>query len=183
MKKPFILVALIAFLTLAAAPRPALWAENKPPARRSLMSWFKHWKQALEKSAVEARYRNVRTTAVAAVRGAGQAGADPSKPYWKGTWSDKKAAERMKEREELAEAVSLIIEGKTEGARAKLDAFEKSHPESSFLPDVREGRAKLDELKAEAGASDPGSDEGEAASGEPAEAEAESGADEAKPAE
>lgn len=151
-------VLLTLVFTLGAAALGPVRAEDKakkeaPSRWASLRTWFKHWKQALEKSAVEGRYRKKRSTAVAAVRGSAQDEKDPKKPYWKGTWSSKKRAERMKEREELAKAVELILKEKPVEAKAKLDAFEKAHPKSSFLPDVKEARAKLAELQASAGAS------------------------------
>ncbi|MBI5597005.1 MAG: hypothetical protein HY928_13010 [Elusimicrobia bacterium] len=137
----------------AAAP---LRAEESKPS--SVMSWFKNWKNALERSAVEGKYRRMRTsTAVAAVRGAGQSSKNPDAAYWKGGWSDKRIEERMKERGELAAAVGLIFEEKLPEARAALDAFEKGHPQSSFLEEVADARTKLDELegKAPAPAAEP----------------------------
>lgn len=122
----------------------------------SLNKWFKNWKNALEKSAVEGRYRKTRSTAVAAVRGAGQTAEDPTKPFWKGTWSAKKLAERNAERQELASAVDLLLGGKLEEGVAGLDAFEKKHPYSTLLEDVREARGKAADLMAEgAGSPEP----------------------------
>ncbi|MBI2362919.1 MAG: hypothetical protein HYV15_06000 [Elusimicrobia bacterium] len=132
-----------ALVFAAAAP---LRAEEAKPS--SVLSWFKNWKNALERSAVEGKYRRMRTsTAVAAVRGAGQSSKDPGAAYWKGGWSDKRIEERMKERGELAAAVGLIFEEKLPEARAALDAFEKGHPQSSFLEEVADARTKLDELE------------------------------------
>lgn len=151
----------------AAAP---LRAEEAKPS--SVLSWFKNWKNALERSAVEGKYRRMRTsTAVAAVRGAGQASKDPDAAYWKGGWSDKRIEERMKERGELAAAVGLIFESKLPEARTALDAFEKSHPQSSFLEEVADARTKLDELegKAPAPSAEPAKDG--AAKAEPAKTE------------
>ena len=110
-----------------------------------VLSWFKNWKQGLEKTVVESRYRRVRTTSVAAVRGDDQA-SDVHKPYWKGSISDKKAAQSMAERKELAAAVDLILAGKKDEASKKLDAFEAAHPKSQYLPDVKEARSKLAQL-------------------------------------
>jgi hypothetical protein len=133
------------FTLLLCAPRPSHAGVSDKV--KSLTSWFTHWKQALERSAVESRYRRgMRTTAVAAVRGAGQGGEDPELPYWKGTWSDKKMAQRLKEREELAQAVELILGGKAAEGAAALAAFEKKHPKSSLLADVHEAQAKLAEM-------------------------------------
>lgn len=134
-------------LALALLVAPGARAEEAG-GLAAVKTWFANWKSALERSAVEGRYRRLRTaTAVAAVRGAGQEAADPSKPYWKGGWSEKRSAERQKERAELASAVQLILDGKTAEARAALDAFEKAHPASSFKDDVAAGRAKLEELE------------------------------------
>lgn len=117
-------------------------------AESGLMSWFKNWKNVLERSAVEGRTRRMRTaTSVAAVRGAPQALSDPFDPYWKGGWSEKRDKEREQERVELADAVVLILAGKGGPAREALDAFEKAHPDSTFLGDVSDARAKLDEME------------------------------------
>ncbi|MFC1679721.1 hypothetical protein ACFL2T_05875 [Elusimicrobiota bacterium] len=136
--------------------RPLAAADSEPASRlTSVKKWFNHWRLALKKSAVEARYRRMSTTSVAAVRGAGQKGADPAKPYWKGSWSEKAATQRMKEREALAAAVDLILDGKTKEAEGKLDAFEKSYPKSTLLADVKLARAKLEEFKREIASPEP----------------------------
>ncbi len=147
-------ILLIASLFAASSsfPAPADAAGRtvaRKTRRRSLMSWFRHFKHALERSAVESRYRRgTRMTAVAAVRGAGQESEDPTKPYWKGTFSSKKSAQRMKEREELAEAVELVLEGYLDAAKQRLDAFEAAHPTSGLLSDVEEARVKIREVRA-----------------------------------
>lgn len=139
---------LIVVLAVAAlVPGPAR-AEEDAKGKPGVMSWFKNWKNALERSAVEGKYRKMRTaTAVAAVRGSGQAAADSDEAYWKGGWSEKREKERVKERGELAAAVGLIFEEKPAEARAALDAFEKAHPKSSFMAEVKDARAKLDEIE------------------------------------
>ena len=114
----------------------------------SLKKWFGGWKVALKKKAVQSRYRRgISLTSVAAVRGAKQADADPARPYWKGTWSDQKAANRLKEREEQTAIVDLIIEGKYPEAEKAMDGFVKNHPKSSYLAEIEEARVKLAELK------------------------------------
>lgn len=144
---------ILAFSLLFCAAPPLRAEESKAS---SALSWFKNWKNALQRSAVEGKYRRMRTaTAVAAVRGAGQAGKDPDAAYWKGGWSEKRVAERMKEREELSAAVGLIFDEKPAEARAALDAFEKAHPKSSFLDEVADARTKLDELEGKAPAEEP----------------------------
>lgn len=123
-------------------------AEDPAKGKAGVLSWFKNWKNALERSAVEGKYRKMRTaTGVAAVRGSGQAAADKDEAYWKGGWSEKREKERSQERVELAAAVGLIMDGKGAEARAALDAFEKAHPKSSFLDEVKEARSKLDEME------------------------------------
>lgn len=139
---------LVAVLAVAALVCGPVHAEEDAKGKPGVMSWFKNWKNALERSAVEGKYRKMRTaTAVAAVRGSGQAATDPDEAYWKGGWSEKREKERAKERGELAAAVGLIFEEKPGEARAALDAFEKAHPKSSFLGEVKEARAKLDEME------------------------------------
>lgn len=136
-----------------ASPDAAQHGGAAAPAKdASIKTWFKHWRIALQKSVVEGRYRKMRSTSVAAVRGAGQAEDDPAKPYWKGNWSEKRAAERMAERKELEAAVSLVLEGKVEEAERAFSAFEQAHPRSSFLQDIKEARARIAAMKAEAAA-------------------------------
>lgn len=123
-----------------------------------VLSWFKNWKNSLERSAVEGKYRKMRTaTGVAAVRGNPLVRVDPAEAYWKGGWSEKREKERVQERGELAAAAALLEGGQRDEGGAALDAFEKAHPKSSFLGDVKEARAKLDEMdgKAPAPAAEP----------------------------
>lgn len=163
---------LIAALLLAAA-WPA-GAEEDAKAKTGVLSWFKNWKSALERSAVEGKYRKMRTaTGVAAVRGNLQAADDPDEPFWKGGWTEKTEKDRMKERGELAAAVGLIMDEKGAEARAALDAFEKAHPKSSFLGEVKEARAKLDEMEGKPPAPAPAAEPKAAAEPKPAEPEAE----------
>jgi hypothetical protein len=137
--------AVLAVALLGSVPAQA---QDDAKGKSGVLSWFKNWKNALERSAVEGKYRKMRTaTGVAAVRGSAQTAADPDETYWKGGWSEKREKERAKERGELAAAVGLIMEGKGDEARAALAAFEKEHPKSSFLGEVKEARAKLDEME------------------------------------
>ncbi len=145
----------IALISLMAAlpgivPEARAGEAAKKPASRlgSLKTWFKTWKVALRKKAIQARYRRgVSATSVAAVRGSKQSEADPRLPYWKGSWSDKKAAQRLEERKEQSAAIDLILEEKYDEAEKALDAFEKAHPKSAYLADIREARIKLAELR------------------------------------
>lgn len=173
---------LIAALLLAAA-WPA-GAEEDAKAKAGVLSWFKNWKSALERSAVEGKYRKMRTaTGVAAVRGNLQAADDPEEPFWKGGWTEKTEKDRMKERGELAAAVGLIMEEKGAEARAALDAFEKAHPKSSFLGEVKEARAKLDEMEGKTPVPAPAAEPKAAAEPKPAEPKAEAPKPEAPKAE
>jgi hypothetical protein len=163
--KGLVVVTLLA--ALAAGAARAEDAKAKP----GVMSWFKNWKSSLERSAVEGKYRKMRTaTGVAAVRGSGQAAVDSDEAYWKGGWSEKREKERAKERGELAAAVGLIMDGKGDEARAALAAFETAHPKSSFLGEVKEARAKLDEMEGKAAPEAPAAEAKPAAA--PAKAEA-----------
>ena len=145
-------------LFLAAGPADSQQMDAAPsavskPAKKvkpKLSQWFKHWKDALEKSAVEGRYRRVRPGAVAAVRGTPQKDAAAGEIYWKSGVSDKVKAQILKERAELAEAAELILQGKLQEGRERLDAFEKAHPKSDFSGDVLEARAHLEELSKQA---------------------------------
>lgn len=135
----------------AVLPAAAEDAAKSPAADKveSLKSWFGTWKAALKKKAIQSRYRRgVSVTSVAAVRGAKQADEDVKLPYWKGSWSEKKSEEHIKEREEQAAAVELILEGKLEAAEAALGAFEKAHPASGYLKDIAAAKDKLKELRA-----------------------------------
>ncbi|HAH04902.1 MAG TPA: hypothetical protein DCM05_00015 [Elusimicrobia bacterium] len=146
------------FIFAAAAParaadaaRPEEKKAEAPasatPAGKSTRQWFKNLLTGLQKSAVEGKYKRVRASAVASVRGAGQEEADPNKPYWKGGLSEKAAAQVRKEREQLASAVELALSGQAEEARARLDAFEKDNPKSTLKKEVQDIRAKLEDLK------------------------------------
>lgn len=177
-------------LALCAAAAAPVRAEDAPKEKPGVLSWFKNWKNTLERSAVEGKYRKMRTaTGVAAVRGEEQTSANPEEAYWKDEISEKTEKARMMERAELDAAVTLIMDGKNAEARAALDAFEKAHPKSSFLGQVNEARAKLDELEGKAPAPKPAAAEPKAEPAapakapEPAKAEAAPAPAEAAPAE
>jgi hypothetical protein len=143
MKKIFLTV-----LLGAAVAAPARSAEEAPKsAVSSLRMWFQHLKEGLSESAVSGHYQKANVTAVAAVRGAAQDSVEPEKPQWKGGKS-KKAQQQKAERPGFVKAGELITEGKTQEGSAGLDAFEKAHPKSPLLKDVREARAKLKEMDA-----------------------------------
>ncbi len=109
----------------------------------ALNTWLLHLKQALSDSAVSGQYQRHRSlTVVAAVRGAKQSVADLDQPAWI-TQSKARRLENRTERQEFAAAVDLALSGKTADALGKLDAFEKAHPRSLYLADVRQAREKL----------------------------------------
>ena len=160
MKKSALFVVAFPFIApaaLRAAEAPQQGAAQGAAQTQSNTdrSWFKNLLTGLQKSAVEGRYHSGRTSAVAAVRGAGQEEVDAKKPHWKGALSDRQAAEFKKEREEFAAAVELILAGKLAEGSAKLDAFEAAHQKSRLLRDVREARQKLEELKKQGAESKP----------------------------
>jgi hypothetical protein len=150
-------LSLVPGLGMAAEAQPAApekGAPAAPPARPAGSQWFKNLLMGLQKSAVEGRYRRIRTSAVASVRGAGQEEVDPAKPYWKGGLSDKQAVQTSKERTEFAGAVDAIMAGRYDEGGAKLDEFENAHPKSKYLKDVQDARVKLEELKVQSGAAE-----------------------------
>lgn len=158
-----IVLSVFLFSTLSWAQEPAptpvpaaeVAASTASSKETSIKSWFKLWRTALQKSVVEGRYRKMKSTSVAAVRGAGQAEDDPAKPYWKGSWSEKRAAQRMKERQELEAATSLVLEGKLDEAELKFKDFEQAHPRSGFLKEIKEARTQMEALKAETASPQP----------------------------
>lgn len=132
-----------------AAPDAAVdkTAAAVKPRKSSFLVWFEHLKKGLSDSSVQDRYQKRRLTAVAAVRGSPQDSVDPDKPQWKGKRKSKKDLQLKAERAEFAAAVDLIIEGKQADGLSALETFEKAHPESALLPDVREARQKAVEMK------------------------------------
>ncbi|MBI5883689.1 MAG: hypothetical protein HZB91_11370 [Elusimicrobia bacterium] len=131
----------------SAPAKPA--GSPAPKAGKSwLKTWFQHLKQGLSESAVQGDYQKVRVTAVAAVRGTPQDAADQNKPSWKAGAKARKSAQAKAERQEFGKAVDLILEGKSQEGIAALDAFEKDHPKSVLLADVREAREKARQMEA-----------------------------------
>lgn len=161
------IIAVTALAALAAAPAAA-------EGTSGVLSWFKNWKNSLERSAVEGKYRKMRTaTGVAAVRGNPLVRVDPAEAYWKGGWTEKREKERAQERGELAAAAALLEGGQRDEGRAALDAFETAHPKSSFSGEVKEARAKLDEVDGKAPAPAPAAEPKAAAEPKPEEPKAE----------
>lgn len=151
-----LLIAAVILGTLGAAAAPAR-AEESAVAKMgdSLLSWFKHVKEGLSESSVGSYRQHGRISAVAAVRGASQDTVDPQKPVWKSAAAGKKSKALKAQRLELAAAVDAALAGKLDDSRAKLDAFEKAHPDSALLADAKEIRGKLDEARTAAAAPAP----------------------------
>lgn len=144
---------LIAAVVLGSVAAPARAGESAVAKMGdSLLSWFKHVKEGLSESSVGSYRQHGRISAVAAVRGAEQDAVDPQKPVWKSAAAGKKSKALKAQRVELAAAVDAALAGKLDESRAKLDAFEKAHPDSALLADAREIRGKLEEAKAEGAA-------------------------------
>ena len=110
---------------------------------KSWKSWFQTALKGL-KAETTRRFQSrvIRVTAVCAVRGA-EMDVDPFKPYWKGGISEKAAERLSAEKKEFAEAVELILAGKVEEGEKALKKFEKAHPESILLPDIKEALSNL----------------------------------------
>jgi hypothetical protein len=89
-----------------------------------------------------------RLSSVAAVRGAALGDQDPAEPYWKGGMSEEAAKRQGVERKEFAAAVQLALDGKMGESTAALEKFQKDHPKSAMLPDVKEALAKAKEGQA-----------------------------------
>lgn len=83
-----------------------------------------------------------RVSAVAAVRGAKQ-GSDAEALYWKGGVSEQARKKLSEEKETLAAAVQLVVDGRTEEGRAALQNFLKDAPESLYAADAREALSNL----------------------------------------
>lgn len=139
-----IAVAVLAAL-LAAAPSRA---EDKPAptTKESIMTFFKHLKDSLSQSAVQAERKRGRVGAVAAVRGADQSSslADPNEPALKGDLRAKKAKLAAAEDAEFAKAVDLVLAGKPDEGVKALEEFKSKHPKSRNLDKVQQA---IDEAK------------------------------------
>jgi TolA-binding protein len=113
----------------------------------SLRTYFKHLKQGLMESSVAGSYQKRSSVAVAAVRGSGQADdkADLGQPAMKDPARERKIKARKAETREFEKAADLAVAGKFEEAGAALEAFEKAHPKSTLLADVKEAKGKVKE--------------------------------------
>lgn len=168
-------IALAALLAVLAVP--GLRAEDKPQGKwESLKVYFQHLKQGLSESSLDGMYQKRGLVAVAAVRGADQKDerTDLAKPQMKDPAREKKIKVRKAESREFEAAVELAVSEKFPEAVAALEAFEKAHPKSPMLADVRDARAKAQEAMLQ-GNKPPAPIEpakGEPAKAEPVQAEA-----------
>ncbi|MDE2141304.1 MAG: hypothetical protein KGJ84_02685 [Elusimicrobia bacterium] len=139
---------LIAALAAPALTVPARAEDPKPAATDSIMTFFRHLRESLSQSAVQAERKKSgrRSGSVAAVRGASQASSlgDPNETTLKGDVRSRKDKLVMAEDAEFAKGVDLILAGKTgEGVKA-LEDFKTAHPKSRELAKVQDAidRAK-----------------------------------------
>ncbi|MCX5797159.1 MAG: hypothetical protein NTY77_16840 [Elusimicrobia bacterium] len=132
-------LALVLLLAVGAQAETSKWD--------SLKTYFKHLKQGLAESSVEGTYQRRAPSIVAAVRGDDQRNdkSDLSQPAMKDPAREKKVKVRKAEAREFEKAADLAAAGKYEEAVAALEAFEKAHPKSAFLADVKEAKGKVKE--------------------------------------
>jgi hypothetical protein len=145
---------LILTMTLSVFIVSSLKADEgqAPPPQKAqsttalLMNWFTQLEQSLSASSVGQSYENRNDlVSVAAVRGSKQDLSKLNEP----TWEKSNVSQReqiLKERKEFAAAVKEVVSGKLKQAQADLKAFEKSHPSSPLLKDVKKAEEKIAEL-------------------------------------
>ncbi|OGS59917.1 MAG: hypothetical protein A3J79_04180 [Elusimicrobia bacterium RIFOXYB2_FULL_62_6] len=85
-----------------------------------------------------------RVSAVAAVRGKKQ-GVQAEALYWKGGVSDKAEKKLAGEKQQLTEAVQLVVDGDNAGGKAALEKFLKENPDSVYAQDAKEALANISE--------------------------------------
>ena len=132
-------------LFLAAWMFPSSYSQTQSTTAL-LMNWFTQLEQSLSASSVGQSYENRNDlVSVAAVRGSKQDLSKLNEP----TWEKSNVSQReqiLKERKEFAAAVKEVVSGKLKQAQADLKAFEKSHPASPLLKDVKKAEEKIAEL-------------------------------------
>lgn len=105
-------------------------------------SWYENLMKGLKTKVQKKMESKNRVSAVAAVRGAKQ-GSDARALYWKGGVSDAAQKKLEAEKKQLTDAVQLVLDGDTKGAKAAFEKFIKDNPESVFLPEAKEALEKL----------------------------------------
>ena len=120
---------LILAAVIAASLASVARAEVAAPAKSSWSDFFKNLKNTLSQSAVGGERKKGRgAQSVAAVRGKGQAYADPNEPGIKGDIKSVKAKKEMSYDVELESAVDMIGKGKLEEGLKGLETFKAAHP-------------------------------------------------------
>lgn len=119
-----------------------VYAASKPGFFESLLKGLK------SKVGSKLESKN-RVSAVAAVRGKKQ-GVDANALYWKGGVSEKAEKKLTAEKQQLTEAVQLVVDGDTAGGKAALEKFLKDNPDSVYTQDAKDALANMPE-----GASEP----------------------------
>ncbi len=130
----------------AEAPAPA------PTSRESILTFFRHLRDALSQTAVNAQRKPSRFGSVAAVRGADQSSSlsDPDKTTLKGDAASRRERRALAEDAEMKKGVDLILAGKLDDGIKALEAFKTGHPKSRRLAKVDEALAQAQALKGEA---------------------------------
>lgn len=85
-----------------------------------------------------------RVASVAAVRGK-QQGVQANALYWKGGVSDKAEKKLAAEKQQLTDAVQLVVDGDNAGGKAALQKFLRDNPDSVYTQDAKEALANLPE--------------------------------------
>ncbi|MFA5160611.1 MAG: hypothetical protein WC421_00025 [Elusimicrobiales bacterium] len=127
----------VLFLSAMMAAGSAFCADGKDK------SWYETTLKGL-KSKIAQKYQStsVGASSVAAVRGA-KVSDDSSKPYWKGTQSDKSGKKMAAQRKQFAAALEFAVSGKDAEASAALEKFIKDNPESPYLADAKEALKRV----------------------------------------
>ncbi|MBI4801760.1 MAG: hypothetical protein HY796_04460 [Elusimicrobia bacterium] len=99
-----------------------------------------------------------RVSAVAAVRGKSQS-SDPHAVYWKGGVSDKAEKKLAAEKQKLAGAAQLVVNGETAEGKAALEKFLRENSDSVYAADAKEALANLPKEEAPAAATEEKSDD------------------------
>ncbi|HBA60250.1 MAG TPA: hypothetical protein DCZ92_05445 [Elusimicrobia bacterium] len=110
--------------------------------------WYETFLKGLKSKVGKNLMSKRQVSAVAAVRGTKQGG-DARALYWKGGVSDAAAKKLDGERAQLADAIQPAADGDAAGARAALEKFIKTNPDSVLLPEAKEALEKLPAAEAQ----------------------------------
>jgi hypothetical protein len=130
-----------------AVSATAAWAESSAPSD----GFFARLYKALTTDTAQ-KYaaHGMKLSSVAAVRGASLGDQDPAEPYWKGGMSEEASKRQLAERKEFLAAVQLAVDGNMSASTAALEKFQKDHPKSAMLPDVKEALVQTKAAQASA---------------------------------